>query len=547
MKQARDEPNKDAALQKLKERLVNILESISDGFFSLDDELVVTYFNRVSEQLLGRKSEEVLGRNLFEAFPEARGSIFEEQYTWAVREKAFTCFTICFDVEPYENWYDVKVYPDKDGISVFFQVITDQVRAESQRDAALETLRHQAYLLENVSDAIISSDVDFEIQSWNRAAEEIYGWRADEVLGKTIGDVVQPEYPAGTRREGVIAQFLKVGYWKGEVIHKRKDGTPVHILGSVTLLKDNAGNPTGVVSANHDITERVRAESQRDATLKALKEHSERLQDVVEERTQELKKAQEQLIRREKLAVLGQLAGSVSHELRNPLGAIKNAAYLLDLVIKEPVPDAQEALRILNKEVATSERIISDLLDFARVKSPAWQRVDLNHAIQETLSRITAPDNVKVITHLDETLPTILADPHQLEQIFGNIILNAIQAMTLPNSHPTSSGHKVKTPEGGQLTIQTSAGSVGPSLASSPGWVSVSFSDTGVGISQENMDRLFEPLFTTKTRGIGLGLAITKTLVEGHGGKIEVESQEEKGSAFSVVLPTEPERERKDD
>jgi signal transduction histidine kinase len=257
------------------------------------------------------------------------------------------------------------------------------------------------------------------------------------------------------------------------------------------------------------LAERVRAEE-------ALKEYSERLEEMVAERTQELRKAQEQLVRRERLAVLGQLAGGVAHELRNPLGAIKNATYFLNMALAEPSPRIKTALEILDKEVGTSERIINSLLDLARTRSPFRQPVDLNHAVQEALSRVAVPENVQVATQLDETFPTIPADPDQLAQVLGNLILNAVQAM----------------PQGGHLNIQ--------SLVPSPEWVAVSISDTGVGIPPENLGRLFEPLFTTKARGIGLGLALVKSLVEGHGGKVEVQSQVGKGSTFTVTLPIQP-------
>jgi len=262
-----------------------------------------------------------------------------------------------------------------------------------------------------------------------------------------------------------------------------------------------------------EIAERKRAE-------KELKKYSERLKETVEERTQELRESQERLIRQEKLAVLGQLAGGVAHELRNPLGAIKNAAYFLNMVLEEPEPEVKETLRILEKEVATSEKIISSLLDFTHAKPPIRQQVDINHVVQEALSRITAPENVEVVSQLDEALPTILVDPDQLIQVFGNIILNGFQAM----------------PEGGQLVISTTAVTGKPPESGS---VVISFSDTGVGIPEENLGRLFEPLFTTKAKGIGLGLAISKVLVEGHGGSIEVQSDVGKSSTFKVRLPTD--------
>ncbi len=258
---------------------------------------------------------------------------------------------------------------------------------------------------------------------------------------------------------------------------------------------------------NEEITTRKQAEE-------ALQEYSERLEVMVEERTKELKDAQEELVRKEKLAILGQLAGGVGHDLRNPLGAIKNAAYFLNMVLKEPDPEVKETLEILEKEVGTSEAIISSLLDFARAKSPTKRKISVNEILQETLSRITVPENVEVVQELDETLPKSLVDPDQLGQVFGNIILNGIQAMT----------------EGGQLTIK--------SEAPAPGRVSVFITDTGVGIPEEQLEKLFEPLYTTRAKGIGLGLAIVKTLVEGHRGTIEVESEPGKGSTFTVKLPT---------
>ncbi len=242
---------------------------------------------------------------------------------------------------------------------------------------------------------------------------------------------------------------------------------------------------------------------------------------VLSEMGEKITQAQEQLVRREKLATLGQLAGGVAHELRNPLATIKNAAYFLDMALEEPHPEVKETLEILGQEVENSAKIITNLLDFARTRLPTRQKVDVNHIVREALSRAAVPDNVEVTTQLDKTLPPILADPDQLGQVFGNLILNAVQAMTLPN--PTG------TPKGGRLNIQ--------SLVSYSKWVAVSFNDTGVGIPPENLDKLFEPLFTTKAKGIGLGLALVKSLVESHRGKVEVQSKLGKGSTFTVSLP----------
>jgi len=170
-------------------------------------------------------------------------------------------------------------------------------------------------------------------------------------------------------------------------------------------------------------------------------------------------------------------------------------------------------LEILDREVTTATRIIDALLDFARPSPSVHREVNINRVVQAALSRAVMPENVEVVSPLDPALPTIEGDPGQLGQAFGNIILNAIQAM----------------PDGGRLMVR--------SEVVSPGWVSISFSDTGVGIPPDNLGKIFEPLFTTKARGIGLGLAICRMMVERHGGTVEVDSEVGKGSTFTVKLP----------
>jgi signal transduction histidine kinase len=252
--------------------------------------------------------------------------------------------------------------------------------------------------------------------------------------------------------------------------------------------------------------ERKRAEE-------ALREYSERLEEMVEERTKELRDAQEQLVRREKLAVLGQLAGGVAHELRSPLGSIKSAAYFLNMVLKDPEPDVVEMLQILERQVADCDRIISSILDFARPKAPTLRPVDLRQLVQETLARQPVLENITVSTQFDGLLPQVMADPDQLGLVFGNIIRNAAQAM----------------PQGGWLEITAGLTEEG---------VAVAFHDTGVGIPPDHLGKMFEPLFTTKATGIGLGLAVSKQLMKGHGGSIEVRSEVGKGSTFTVRLPS---------
>jgi len=240
------------------------------------------------------------------------------------------------------------------------------------------------------------------------------------------------------------------------------------------------------------------------------------LEQRVEARTDELRAAQEQLVQQEKLAVLGQLAGSVSQELRNPLGIINNAIYYLRMVQPDTDAKIREYLGIIESETHNADKIVSDLLDFSSIKLVNREPVAVSELVRRTLERFPAPKNVQVTLNLPEDLPPVYVDPRQMTQVLGNLVLNAFQAM----------------PKGGELVI-----SAKPSTVDGQSSVIIAVKDTGSGITPENMKKLFEPLFTTKAKGIGLGLAVSQKLAEANGGKIEVESESGKGSTFTVWLP----------
>ncbi|MFC2155149.1 ATP-binding protein, partial [Acidobacteriota bacterium] len=227
----------------------------------------------------------------------------------------------------------------------------------------------------------------------------------------------------------------------------------------------------------------------------------------------ERKMLEKKLVRQERLAVLGELAGGIAHELRNPLGAIKNSVYFLNMMLGDAEGEMKESLQILDDEIENAEGIISSLLDYARNKSPVKRRIPIAGIIDDLLSHLNIPENITVNNRVDNSLPEIMADRVQLNRAFGNIILNAVQAM----------------PEGGQMAIR---GDIENS-----GLISISVRNTGMGITEENIKKIFEPLFSTKAKGIGLGMSIAKTFLKGHGGTIEVQSVPGKGTTVTVKLP----------
>jgi signal transduction histidine kinase len=246
--------------------------------------------------------------------------------------------------------------------------------------------------------------------------------------------------------------------------------------------------------------------------LEAEQHHREIAETLVAARTRELEAAQEKLIRQEKLAFLGQLAGGVGHELRNPLGVITNAIYFLRMVLVEADGSVQEYLELIASRVQEAEKIVADLLNLSRTKLAAKERVAISALVAETLRRYPPPDQITIKADMARDQPVAMIDPQQIGQVLGNLVSNAYQAM----------------PNGGTLTI---------SAQSEAGWVKLSIADTGVGMASETMEKVFEPLFTTKAKGIGLGLAVSKNLVEVNGGTIEVESREGQGTTFTLNLP----------
>ena len=270
--------------------------------------------------------------------------------------------------------------------------------------------------------------------------------------------------------------------WKGRVAVKGEIKW-LHIISSPESLGGGSINWHGLVT---DITERVMAE-------------------------------EEQLLSHEKLAVLGQMASSIGHELRNPLGVISSAVYYLNLVQPNADDKVKQYLGIIDQEVRTSEKIISDLLGFARIKSVDREAVSVSELIDQTLLRFPVPASVNVQIEIAGDLPRAYVDPRQMIQVLGNLTTNAWQAMT-----------STETKNSGQLSLCSNLQN---------DMINITVKDNGVGITPENMKKIFEPLFTTKAKGIGLGLAVSRKLVEANGGRIEVESEAGRGSSFHVLLP----------
>jgi signal transduction histidine kinase len=286
-------------------------------------------------------------------------------------------------------------------------------------------------------------------------------------------------------------------------------------------VKPQGKDETGMLARTFNIM--LEHLQQRDAKLQEanqkLAQMNDELEGKVQERTQQLLQAQDELVRNEKLAVLGQIAGSVGHELRNPLGVMSNAVYFLQTVLADAEDNVKEYLGIIKSEIAGSERIVSDLLDSVRTKPPHSEIVGVRELLEKTLGKCAVPSIVTVKLDIPATVSKLRVDPLQIHQVFRNLISNGIEAM----------------PKGGALEIR--AGEDAPAKT-----ITISVKDSGSGIAPEALSKLFQPLFTTKARGIGLGLVVVKNLTQANGGAVQVASEVGKGTVFHITLPAADER-----
>jgi signal transduction histidine kinase len=323
-------------------------------------------------------------------------------------------------------------------------------------------------------------------------------------------------------------------------MNKQKKNTPfiaVTSLGNekvaVDIMKEGAYDYIVKDTLYQDTLEMV---IQKALDRYRIKEEKEKLEGQVREAYERLKETQGQLIQAEKLNVIGQLASSIAHEVRNPLGVILQGVNYLESKLSVKEGDTFEVLTMLKDNISRADKIINSLLDFSRVDSLNLKAEDINSILEVSLTLVKASrklENIDVILETKKGLPVILADKNKLEQVFINLLLNAIQSM----------------PDGGKIIIRSydkqleevrsGVGMRAQDNFQTGEWaVIVEIQDTGVGIPEGNLKKIFEPFFTTKGSGagVGLGLSVTRNIIDMHKGLIDIESQAGKGSKVVITF-----------
>jgi PAS domain S-box-containing protein len=373
----------------------------------------------------------------------------------------------------------------------------EQLQSEiAERRRAEASLREKAGLLDLTHDTVFVRDMNDVISYWNRGAEELYGWKSDEAIGQTTHKLTQTIFPASL--DEINETLMRTGRWQGELMHTRRDGTQVRVASRWSLQRDEQGRPIAILETNNDITERKRAE-------------------------QALQKAQTELAHVTRVTTLGELTASIAHEVNQPLAAIvtNGNACLRWLAGQRPnMIEAEQAVGRIIKDGHRASEVIGRIRALVKKTPPPKEWVNVNEVILEVIALAQSEvhnNNVSLNRELSADLPVVLADRIQLQQVILNLIINGVEAIGRVREGPRE--------------LLVSSG-VYESDA-----IFVAVRDTGVGLDSADLNQVFDAFFTTKPDGMGMGLAISRSIIEAHGGRLWATANSPRGAIFQFTLP----------
>ena len=347
-------------------------------------------------------------------------------------------------------------------------------------------------VIQSISSGVLTTDDEGRVTSLNQAAQKIIGYTVEEVKGRLWWQIFDAQNLDGLiTRDNPLKESFRLNHEC-----RRKDGGPLYLGMTGSPLRDGAGRVSGCVWAFQDLTR--------------------------------IREMEEEMKRKKWLAAIGEMSAGIAHEIRNPLASISGAMQVLKGA-NFPQKENRELMQIALKETERLNSIVTSFLVYACPSKVNRKRCDLHEILNETILFLKNSkefrDNVVIKTNYGSGNSNMSVDRNQIKQVFLNLVLNAVQSM----------------PEGGRLTVTTQR--INPKRRTDRtevrrySWIRIGFKDSGQGISQENLEKIFYPFFTTKDRGSGLGLSIVHRIIEDHGGRIHVQSQVGSGTTIGVFLP----------
>jgi PAS domain S-box-containing protein len=477
--------------------LRTITDNASSMFFMVDAAGRGTFVNPVMERVTGYQAQELIGQIVHEkihhTYPDGRPyPVSECSLARAVRMRKATRGEDFF-VRKDGTFFPVRYSASpvfRDGVPVG-TVIEVQDLTESK--SAEEEIGKQAELLSLAHDAIIVRDPESRVIFWNQGAENTYGWTAEEAIGRVTHELLQTRFPVS--REALDVALRERGEWEGELTHITRKGAAIVVTGRQSLRRDERGAAAAILEINRDITERKRAE-------------------------EALSKAQAELAHVTRVTTLGEMTASIAHEVNQPLAAVvNNASACLRWLAANNVEEARQSIELIIGDGHRAGEIISRIRALAKKAPPQKDWVSINETILEVVALARSEiqkNHVSLQTQLSDDVPLIFGDRIQLQQVILNLIINAIEAMSGAGENPR------------ELVV-------GSGKDESQG-VLVAVRDSGPGLDPESLSHIFTPFYTTKSQGMGMGLAISRSIIEAHGGQLWATANEGGGAAFQFTL-----------
>ncbi len=489
-------------------------EASSDWFWEVDPQLNFTFVSEQVKPRVGvREAKDFVGSSLNDVIDEFFPNHGRQPVLDAIAEgePIRNSVALSLDSEGNKSWISASGVPvfDEAGNYICFRASSTDV---TDQHLAAEALKISEAKYRTIFDSaqvgIMRNRLDTgRVIDANQRAAEILGY--DDVDDMIANHDAAKSWVHPEERTRIHAEGIKNGFVRDlEQALYRKDGSVAWINSSANFPpKENLVDVLFV-----DVSRRKAAESE-------LERLNTELEQRVRERTAELREAQANLIRQERLATLGQLTATVSHELRNPLGAMGTSAY----VVRHAVADNEKAMRAverIERAVARCDRIIDEILDYTRIRELNMEPRPLDKWLGEVIAEQSLPPEIELVLELSTRGAVVEFDPEYLRRAVINVYENAIQAMTMMEG--------IEKPDKRRLTVSTQLHGEN---------VEIRIEDSGVGIDSEVKDQIFEPMFSTKGFGVGLGLTVVRQIVEQHGGSTTVDGQVGRGTIVTIVLP----------